>query len=338
MDMQAIRATLKHQANVFSRSQVLGHGGNDNDIARMQRRREWAQVHPGVYVAHTGPITLEQREWAAILYYAPAALTGRSALRKYGVRTGRDLEPANTVGPVHIAVDRGRRLEAREGVMLTRVTRFDVDRLENYSPPRIRLEHVVLEVAASAGTEAAAVAVICDAVQSRRTTPARLLSCLDDRPRLRHRALLRRVLADVANGAYSVLEHEYLHRVERAHSLPSGARQRRVRIGRSPAYRDVEYPLQATIVELDGRLGHELTLDRWDDLERDIDALTGGSLTIRAGWAHVLEPCRLASAVARILLSRGWLGQPQGCSAACPAGQVSGAQPAPGAGHTPQIV
>lgn len=65
------------------------------------------------------------------------------------------------------------------------------------------------------------------------------------------------VLEDVATGVYSVLEHRYLTRVERPHGLPTARRQRVVRAGRGPAYRDVEYPTIGLVVELDGRLGHD---------------------------------------------------------------------------------
>ena len=325
------------QEHVVSRAQVLARGGNDNDIARMLRRREWSQVHPGVYVDHTGPLTRGQREWAAVLYCAPAALTGRSALRRYGVRTGRDLEPTQADGVVHLAIDRERRVGNRDGIVLRRTQRFNADVLENYSPPRMRLEHAVLDVAADSPDPSGAVAVICDAVRSRRTTADRLLGALESRSRVRHRSLLREILADAASGAHSVLEREYLTRVERPHGLPTAHRQRRVRLGRAPAYRDVEYLPYATIVELDGRLGHELTLDRWDDLERDIHALSAGSLTLRPGWAHVLEPCRLASGVARILIIQGWGGPARACSPTCPVASISGAQPAPDAGRTPRI-
>jgi len=337
MDTDSITRLLDQQEQVLSREQVIARGGSDNDIARKLRRREWAQVHPGVYVGHTGPLTREQDEWAALLYYAPAALTGRSAMRAYGLLLGRDLEPSERHRMVHLAVDRHRRLKARPGTRLTRMQRFEQDVLENYSPPRVRLEHVVLELASAARREVDAVAVICDAVQSRRTTAGRLLAALEVRPRLRHRALLRRILADVASGAYSVLEREYLLRVERPHGLPTGARQRRVRFGRSSAYRDVDYLQHATIVELDGRLGHEAATDRWSDLERDIDSAVAGSLTVRLGWGQVLDPCRVAAAVHRVLLTRGWTGRPRGCSPACPMSRISGAKHAPGARQTPQI-
>lgn len=108
-------------------------------------------------------------------------------------------------------------------------------------PPRVRLEDAVLDVASDARDEAAAVAVLADACQSRRTTAGRLWRRLSARPKLPRRKFLSALLVDVASGAYSVLEHRYLTRVERPHGLPTGRRQRVVRTGRGAAYRDVEY-------------------------------------------------------------------------------------------------
>jgi hypothetical protein len=241
-------------------------------------------------------------------------------LRRYGVRLGRDADREEPPDIVHVAAGRHRRVESRPGIRPVRLLRFEQDVLGNLSPPRVRLEQVVLGLAASSPDESGAVAVISASVQSRRTTPERLLAALTLRPRLRHRSLLRRILADVASGTYSVLEREYLLRVERPHGLPAGERQRRVVAGRTNAYRDVDYLGLATIVELDGRLGHELALDRWDDLERDVDALAAGSMTARLGWAQVLEACRAASAVSRIFVARGWEGQVTPCSPGCPIG------------------
>jgi hypothetical protein len=77
------------------------------------------------------------------------------------------------------------------------------------------------------------------------------------------------------------------------------------------------------VVELDGRLGHEATTDRWNDLERDLDAVVQGDLTVRAGWGLVLDPCRLAAALVRILLARGWTGRPRGAGRDVPSREFS---------------
>lgn len=335
MDDDALGAFIHRQNGVFSRSQVLLAGGDDAVIRRRIRRHEWRQVHLGVYVNHTGPLDDRQREWAAVLYYAPAALGGGSALRRYGVRTGRDSEPDHEVA-IEIAVDRARRVRSLPGVRVRRITRFPDRVLANLSPPRLRLEDAVLDVAGSAGDEATAVGVLADACRSRRTTAARILRALDGRERMRRRAFLRSVLDDVASGAHSLLEWRYLVHVERQHGLPRGKRQRQVRAGRTRAHRDVDYLDLHTIVELDGRLGHTLAGDRWSDLDRDVHAATGGSITLRLGWRQVLEPCRLAAAVATILIARGWRGRPVGCSPTCPVELISGVEQPRGDCGTPR--
>ena len=77
----------------------------------------------------------------------------------------------------------------------------------------------------------------------------------------------------------------------------------------------MEYVAVGVVVELDGRLGHEAPTDRWKDLERDLDAVVQGDVTVRAGWGLVLDPSALAAAMVRILLARGWTGLPHGARA-----------------------
>jgi hypothetical protein len=319
------------QHGVISRRQVLAAGGTDDDIERLVRRRVWARIHAGVYLDHTGQPTRRQRHWAAVLFHWPAALSGPSALEAHGVRRHR---PVAADEPIHVAVD-GRRSVARTaGVLVHRVSGLEPRVLWQLGPPRVRLEHALLEVASQANDEDTAIGLIADACQTRHTTPQRLLDALVLRPRLPRRRLLATVLADVACGAYSVLESRYLVRVERPHGLPSGQRQRRVRQGRTVAYRDVEYVAVGVVVELDGRLGHEAPTDRWKDLDRDVDAVVHGDLTVRAGWGLVLDPCRLAAAMVRILLARGWTGRPRGCGPGCPVARILVDLPAPGAGKS----
>jgi Transcriptional regulator, AbiEi antitoxin len=87
MDRARLDSLVAEQEGVVSRRQALACGLTDNDIARLVRRREWARVHDGVYVNHTGPLTWLQRAWAAVLFHWPAALAGSSALRIHRVRS-----------------------------------------------------------------------------------------------------------------------------------------------------------------------------------------------------------------------------------------------------------
>lgn len=324
MDLARLQQLLREQNGVVSRRQVLDCGGDDNVIECRLRSREWATIHRGVYVDHTGPPSWKQRAWAGVLYHWPAALCHVSALRLHGLGSLADSPDE----PIHVAVDATRRPRPRAGIRAHRVARLHERLQPSRTPPRVRLEEAVLDVAADTDDDATAVAVLADACQSRRTTAERLRRTLAARPKLRRRRFLLLLLTDVATGTYSVLEHRYLTRVERPHGLPTGRRQRVSRTGRRAAYRDVEYEGLGLVVELDGRLGHELQADRWDDLDRDISSVVGGDVTIRAGWRQALQPCRLAVAVARLLIARGWAGAPRPCGPGCPVSQVRGRLPA----------
>ena len=272
---------------------------------------QWARVHPGVYVDHTGPLAWHQRAWAAVLYAAPAALAGRSALRAHGVR-GHDADD------IHVVVSQRRKVRPRPGVRIERLTHFDRAVQANLSPPRVRVEHAIVRVASESPTDDAAVGVLADGCQSRRTTAARLADELRISPRLPRRSLLLAIVDDVATGAFSVLERRYLLHVERAHGLPRARRQHQDPVRSAAAQRDVEYVEQALLLELDGRLGHEWALGRWDDLDRDLDAAASGRLTLRAGWGQVLQPCRLARMLSLVLTARGWSGTAHACGRHCP--------------------
>lgn len=316
--MDTLQRLQRRQAGVVSRGQALSAGLDTVYVERMLRRRSWVRVHAGVYVDHTGPLSQRQREWAALLRYPGSVLSAQAALRSAGL--GGDRRERR----VELAVPHGRRVARTAGIVVTQLRCFESAALLGATPPRLRVEHAALLVASTAAGEDAAVAAIADVVREGATTTDRLLDALSHHPKLPRRALLREVLADVAVGAQSPLERRYLRDVERAHGLPRGERQVRevVRVVEGEllrwVVRDVRYRGQRVLMELDGRLGHTAALDRWDDLQRDLEAAVKGDLTLRPGWQQVLDRCRLASVVGRVLQARGWAGTPVPCrSDAC---------------------
>jgi hypothetical protein len=339
MHLYPLADLLLRQDGCVSRRQVLAAGMSDNDIERMLRRREWACTHPGVYVDHTGPLTDGQRRWAAVLRYWPAALYGESALEAYGVAPPRRPGEPSGPGPVHVAVAHPRKAAAVDGVRVHRVVDLQDRVAWHLAPPRLQLEEAVLAACAAAPTPAQALGIAADACGRRRTTAQRILAALGAR-RLTHGAYLRRVLLDVASGAHSVLEHGYL-RLERRHGLPVAVRQRRENTPRGGVYRDAEYLAFGVVVELDGRIGHEWSTDRWADLDRDLDTGADGRVTVRLGWRQVEETgCRTAHRLAQLLRARGWSGAPKRCGPGCEvlearAPGLPGRSPAPGAGNRP---
>lgn len=284
---------LRQQDGVISRRQAFDSGLREHEIRRLLRRNEWARVHLGVYVDHTGPLTWSQRTWAAVLYAAPAALCFESAL-------------GSETSPIHVAVAQHRtRLAEPAGVRIHHLVSLQERVLWNVSPPRMRYDEATLDVACRAESELDAIAALANACQSRRTTAQRLLQALDSRRRLRRRRWLRAVLLDIADGTCSVLEHGYLVRVERPHGLPKAVRQKRAASSVGVCYRDAEYGEQL-IVELDGRIYHDSSTRRDADFERDLDAAVDGRSTVRLSYGQVFDrPCQTAGKIAQVLQRHG---------------------------------
>ncbi|WP_267307587.1 hypothetical protein [Mycobacterium barrassiae] len=149
-----------------------------------------------------------------MLAFWPAALAHASAL------------PDPPTAVVHVAVGPGRNLRPLPRIVLHRTPDFELRADVDRSPPAIRLEHAVIDVVSGELHKkdvAAAFAVQARVCASRRTTPERILRVLAARERVSGRRTLEAMLADVRDGACSVLERGYLHRVERAHGLPRGS-------------------------------------------------------------------------------------------------------------------
>jgi hypothetical protein len=314
MDDRGIAETLEHQSGVIARRQLHELGCAQHDIQRLIRRRTLTRIHPGVYVEHTGPMSWQQRAWAAVLALWPAALCGSSALRAVPDLDG----PTADTALIHVAVDRGRRLRTPRGVQVHRMVRLDERVLWHIGPPRLRYEDAVVDVAARARSDYDALSVLAEACRGRRTTPQRLTTTLAQRPRVRRRAWLSAVLTDLAAGTTSVLEHGYRTRIEQAHDLPRAERQVRATGSNGIVYRDVEYA-GGLVIELDGRIVHNTVSQRDADFERDLDAALDGRTTARLSWGQVFDrPCSTASTIARLLRQRGWTGTPRACTEGCP--------------------
>ncbi|PKH37576.1 hypothetical protein SAMN05192575_101573 [Nocardioides alpinus] len=325
--MERLARTLAEQSGVISRRQVADLGLEPHDLRRLVRRRDLTPLHPGVFVNHTGEPAWIQRAWAGVLACASydsrrrdeaprvdglgAALAAASAVRAADGPGRRDGSEA-----IVVAVARDRRVLAPAGITVVRT--FDlVDRvLWNVGPPRMKYDEAALDVALAMSGEMEAIGAIARAVQSRHTTAVRMQESLAGRARAPHRLFLESVLADVARGTCSVLEHAYLTRVERPHGLPSGRRQVRAGTISGVVYRDIAVGEQQ-LVELDGRLFHDTAEQRDRDFERDLDAAVAGQGTVRLTWGQVVgRPCTTAAKLSLVFERAGWpAGRP--CGAGC---------------------
>src|SRR4051794_7094909 len=108
-----------------------------------------------------------RRPGAEFLALWPAALSHESALQAAGLSRGPG-------ACLHVAVDRRRSPTPPPGVRLHRLADLDAKVLWAAGPPRVRVEEAAVDVAAEANDDFAAIAVLADAVQSRRTTASRM--------------------------------------------------------------------------------------------------------------------------------------------------------------------
>lgn len=291
------------QEGVISREQALGHGLGRHAVTRLLNDGSWQRLASGIYVTSTTAPSWTGLAWGGVLIGGDLArLGGRAAGYRH-----RLLEEAPATIPV--LVPEGRAAPDVEGPWTFRRERAGIRRTASVgSPPSLGVEDTVLDLVAEASQQEA-INYVTAAVQLRLTNAPRLRAALARRRRIRHRALLDDLLADVAEGVRSPLELTYLRDVERAHGLPKGQRQTRRR--RSEV--DVLYEEYALLVELDGRRGHD-DLGYFRDMRRDNLSTTDGLATLRYGQRDVFgTPCPVAWQVGANLGQRGWPGPLQRC-------------------------
>lgn len=299
------------QEAVLARPQALAAGMASSTFGRRVDMGLWQRLHPGVVVAHSGPISDLSRVWGALLYAGSgAAASHDTAAWLEGLF---DEVPAE----VHVAIPARRRVSVQEGIAIHPSRRCPDSVHPVRVPPRTRVEQTVLDIVDAATTEANVLDVVLRACQRRVSTPARLSDALGRRARLRWRRLVNDVLREVGEGVATPLELRYARDVERGHRLPRGERNAAEGSGATRRYRDVHYRAYGTVVELDGALTHPEE-NRHHDRARDNELAERGEVSLRFGWYECTAGrCRTAAQVARVLSLRGWPGQPTACEPGC---------------------
>lgn len=295
---EALTRLAQLQDGVVSREQAIGHGLSPSGVSRLVRDGFWVRLDRGIYLTAATSPTWPALAWAGVLIGGDAArLGGLAAAHLSGLVT----DPPPSIDVLIPTTSSRPRisgpwcfLRERPGARLPRTVG---------APPRLTIEDTVLDLVGDPDCgDREAVDWLTRAVNSRRTTPQRILRAAQNRHFIRQRALISAVLDDVAAGARSPLEVDYLHLVERAHGLPAGRRQ----ASRRGTEVDVLYEDYGLLVELDGRLGHT-GMGRFRDMRRDNAATSDGLATLRYGKADVFgTPCAVAEEVGHNLRRRGW--------------------------------
>lgn len=311
VDRDQLQALAAHQHALLTREQCLAAGMSARALDWKVASGRWARVHEGVVLTSPGREDWFTTAVAALLCVdsggpaAYAALCGRSAAYLWGLER-------NPPALIELVVPYRRAVTAPDGASVRRSMRWDDLVHEMAYPWRTTVPATVLEVATD-GSEADALSLVARAVQKELTTPAELRQEIVARGGHRHSRLLKPALADVADGMESGAELLFVRNVERPHGLPRSRPQTPSVAGRVRRH-DFGYDRFRLLVEVDGRLGHELWADRVRDGQRDRQVLTEDRVTIRVFWPDVaITPCSTAGEIALILRSRGWSGTVRPC-------------------------
>ena len=145
-------AQRRMQDGVATYAQLTAGGLSRIDIERAVRRNELRRVHPRVYVGHTGPLTWEQRAWAAVLYADPAVLCRGSLEPPRSRDDGR---------PIHVAIDHSRKVMPQPGIVIHRMRGLEL-KAYGGTPPRLKVEDNAMVMANEARSEIDAIARVAE--------------------------------------------------------------------------------------------------------------------------------------------------------------------------------
>jgi hypothetical protein len=280
-------------------------GITDDKIRWLVRSGRWQLVHPRVFATFSGELPYDSRLYAALLYAgSESVLSHESAGAIHGICA----RPTS----VHVLVRYERDVASRAGVVVHRSRSLTDTDVRPGRPAATTIERTVVDLLATRRTADAALGLIGEALRTRRTAPDRLRAALVGSPTTKWRQVVFEALPDMAAGAESPLEVRDA-KLRRRHGLPSGTRQLR-RLGDGTEYLDVVIDEWRLHVELDGRLGHDATQERWRDMRRDNRSERARLRHLRYGWADIFDrPCEVAIEQAVILRQEGWRGEFRAC-------------------------
>lgn len=274
----------------------------------------WQNPVRGVVVAQSGPLTERQLLRAALLRAGPrAVLAGLTAARLDGLTGFNDKAPLAD-RPIYLLAPYGykRRTPPFNLTVITHysqgLTELDVHPVRQ--PRRTRIARSLIDAAAWMPTERGTMAILAAGVEQRLIRAKDLNEVVDRMGALRRRKLIKEAIGDIAGGSHALSELDFTRRVIRAFRLPEPSRQaaRRDAKGRR-RWTDVLWDDYKVVVEIDGAQHAEDPLQRWDDMERDIDLGLNGYLTLRfPAWLIRAEPEYVARKILEALRRAGYRG------------------------------
>jgi hypothetical protein len=306
------------QDEVVSRSQLVGIGADHQVVARRTRAGAWRPLGPRVVVLHSGPLTREQRWWAAYLHASldddgrpvRAALCGLTAIEAGGL-VGFETPV------VHVVVEHGRQVKDLESPQMTvrvhETRHFEPAEVHpTLQPPRLRLPRSVVQCASDVALRQPdrARSIIAAATQQRLVRPEAMRRYAVARRTLPGRRLLLETISDAQGGAHSLPELEFLRGV-RSTGLPEPRRQKALQRANGSWYLDNDFDHYLVTIEVNGLQHYEQIATESDEFRRAVLEIGGRLVVGVSSYAvrHQIARCMIITAEA--LISRGYRPPPE---------------------------
>ncbi|MBE1464299.1 hypothetical protein [Kibdelosporangium phytohabitans] len=296
---------VRDQCGVFSTQQLHAFGHDRHSIAANTIAGRWRQVLRGVYATFTGELPRAARLSAALLYGGPyAVLSHSTAAEEWGMIPIRE-------GPVEVTVPYNCSAISQRPFVIVHRSRALNYSARDYHPPRTSQVDTIIDLATAQATPEEAVDTVIDLVGRTGVTAAKLQSVLELRKAYRYRRALDKAVQLITGGLMSVLETEYLQKVELAHGIPPADRQMPFSVDDRVLWEDATYDSLGVplTVRLDGRAHHSTPGIAFRDRRRDNAAELAGRARLVYGWHEVhKDPCGVASEILTVLRRAGWRG------------------------------
>ena len=299
----ALAQLVEDQAGLVARRQLTQHGIDWDRVRDQIGAHRWVERTPRVISTVTGELTVEQRQWLAVLHAGPRSMLGGLTVASRHGLTGWDRDT------ITVYVDDELSFEPVEGVRFFRSRRpFTLLRHPRPGIPVCRLEPALLLFAGYQARPRPAHAVLAASVQQRLTTVERLLEWVDSLRPLRGAKGFRRTLGDIAGGAHSGAELD-VRRMCATFGLPPPVSQRaRTDSAGQRRWTDCEWRLPngtVIVLEVDGSF-HLDALQAMDDHRRTRRLLGPGRIVVRC---TAYEARFETAALARDLIALGLPGR-----------------------------
>lgn len=210
-DRARLQGYLRYQDKIITREQAHTCRLSCRAIDyRLRPGGPWQRILPGVYLAHTGEITLYQQQVAALLYAGKrSVLTGVIATRWHGLEQ-RDMSAIDVLVPAD------ERRQSRGFVRVTRTSRMPGDLKQKDAVRIAPAARAVADAARNMNRLDDVRALVSSALQRSRCSFQELMTELEDGPTAGSK-LLGIALTEVSDGARSNAEidlHKLIDRSE----------------------------------------------------------------------------------------------------------------------------